>query len=184
MANIERTYTIPLRREWLKSVKYKRAKKAVRAIREFLMRHMKVEEMDNIKLGKYLNLILWSHGIKNPPSRVKVNVIKDDKGIVRAEIVGAPVEKKKEEKPKKGAKPGEKKPEAPARAGASADQPTKSALPEKKAEPAKPAEAKPAEAKPVAPKPAVPKAPSAPQPVPVKPAPMPAPKQQTGQMVR
>jgi large subunit ribosomal protein L31e len=168
MANIERTYTIPLRREWLKSVKYKRAKKAVRAIREFLMRHMKVEDMDNIKLGRYLNMIVWSHGIKNPPSRVKVNVVKDDKGIVRAEMVGAPVEKKKEEKPKKGAKPGEKKPEAPARAGASADQPTKSALPEK-----------PAEVKPAAPKPAVPKAPA---PVPVKqPS---APKQQTGQIIR
>jgi large subunit ribosomal protein L31e len=157
MANIERTYTIPLRREWLKSVKYKRAKKAVRAIREFLMRHMKVEEMENIKLGKYLNLILWSHGIKNPPSRVKVNVTKDDKGIVMAEITGAPVEKKKEEKPKK---PAEKKPEA-----------------EKKAEPA--AEAKPADAKSAAPKPAVPKAPA---PASIKQ--QSAQKQQTGQIIR
>jgi ribosomal protein L31E len=166
MATVERTYIIPLRREWLKSVKYKRAKKAVRAIREFLMRHMKVEEMENIKLGKYLNLILWSHGIKNPPSRVKVNAKKDDKGIVWAEMVGAPVEKKKEE-PKKGAKKteaGAEKKAEPARAGASADQPTKSALP------AKAAEVKPAVPKPVAaPKPIAPKAPA---------------KQQIGQTIR
>ncbi len=155
MATVERTYIIPLRREWLKSVKYKRAKKAVRAIREFLMRHMKVEEMENIKIGKYLNLILWSHGIKNPPSRVKVNVKKDDKGIVWAEMVGAPVEKKKEEKPKKGAKPEEKKAEAPAKTA-------------------------PVEAKPVAPKPVV-----APKPIaPKAPAPLPAPKQQIGQTIR
>jgi large subunit ribosomal protein L31e len=161
MANIERTYTIPLRREWLKSVKYKRAKKAVRAINEFLAKHMKVD-VENVRIGKYLNLIVWSHGIKNPPSRVKVNVTKDDKGIVRAEMVGAPVEKKKEE-PKKAAKKteaGAEKKAEPARAGASADQPTKSALP-----------AKPAEVKPAAPKPIAPKAPA------------PA-KQQTGQMIR
>lgn len=163
MANIERTYTIPLRREWLKSVKYKRAKKAVRAIKEFLQRHMKADA-ENVKIGKYLNLIIWAHGIKNPPSRVKVNVTKDDKGVVRAEMVGAPVEKKKAEKPKKGAK----KPEA--------------ASAEKKAETAKPSEAKPTAAKPaevkpaLAPKPAVPKAPSAPQPAPAK--------QQTGQIIR
>ncbi len=97
MAAIERTYTIPLRREWLKSVKYKRAKKAVRAICDFLMRHMKITEREDIKIGKYLNLELWKHGIKNPPSRVKVNVTKDDKGVVRAELVGAPKEEKKVE---------------------------------------------------------------------------------------
>jgi len=187
----ERTYTIPLRKEWLKSVKYKRAKKAVRAIREFLMRHMKAAVMEDVKLGKYLNLELWKHSIKHPPSRVKVNVTKDDKGIVRAELFGAPKEEKKVEAPKKAAKP--------ARAEASADQPTKSALPaakeapaekkeaapaekkaespapEKKAEPAKPAEQKPAEKKPAVPKPAAP-APA--------PKPAPAPQKQIGQIIR
>ncbi len=143
MANVERTYTIPLRKEWLKAVKYQRAKKAVRAIREFLARHMKVE-MENVKLGKYLNLVLWSHGIKSPPSRVRVNVVKDDKGVVMAELVGAPVEKKPEA-PKKGAKKEEAK-----------------TAEEKKTEPA--------EAKPAAPKPVVPKTPS---PAPVKQAPAP-----------
>lgn len=172
MANIERTYTIPLRREWLKSVKYKRAKKAVRAIKDFLVRHMKVEA-ENIKIEKYLNLIVWSHGIRNPPSRVKVNVTKDDKGIVRAEMVGAPVEKKKEDKK---AKPGEKKPEAPEK---KAEVPAKSGE-EKKAEHS--VAEKPAEAKPAPSKPAVPKAPSAPRPAPVKqPS---APKQPAGQIIR
>lgn len=160
MANIERTYTIPLRKEWLKSVKYKRAKKAVRAIKEFLMRHMKAEA-ENIKIEKYLNLIVWSHGIRNPPSRVKVNVTKDDKGIVRAEMVGAPVDKKKAEKPKK---PSEKKSEVPAKAGE-----------EKKAEHS-------VAEKPAPSKPAVPKAPSAPRPAPIKqPS---APKQPAGQIIR
>jgi large subunit ribosomal protein L31e len=90
---MERTYTIPLRKEFLKSPKYKRAKKSVIAVREFLSRHMR---SDNVKLGRYLNLELWKHGINNPPSRVRVSVNKDDKGVVTAELVGAPVEQKVE----------------------------------------------------------------------------------------
>ena len=37
---IERTYNVPLRREWLKSPKYKRSKKAITGLRIFLIRHM------------------------------------------------------------------------------------------------------------------------------------------------
>jgi ribosomal protein L31E len=121
----ERTYIIPLRREWLKSVKYKRAKKAVRAIKDFLQQHMKTDAA-NIKLGTHLNIELWKHGIRNPPSRIKVNVTKDDKGMVRAELFGIKVEAKKElpkakmtdvktatADAKKEEKPAEKKPAAP-----------------------------------------------------------------------
>jgi len=95
MAKIERTYTIPLRKEWLKSPKYRRAKKAVTAVKDFLIKHMKSED---IKLGKYLNENIWKHGMKNPPCRIKVNVLKDDQNVVRAEIFGKEIatEKKKE----------------------------------------------------------------------------------------
>ncbi len=95
---LERTYTVPLRKEWLKTPKYKRAKKAISAIRNFLKRHMKSEE---IKIGKHLNLEIWKHGIKNPPAKIRINAIKDDKNIVAAELYGAPVEKKEEKRPKK-----------------------------------------------------------------------------------
>jgi len=157
---LERIYTIPLRSEWLKSVKYKRAKKAVRAIKEFLMRHMKAADMDSVKIGKYLNLDLWKHSIKRPPSKVRVTATRDDKGIVWAELVDAPKDEKKVEAPKK-AKPADKK-EAPA---------------EKKAEPAKEV-AKPA-AKPAA-APTAPKPAAAPAPVAKQPS---APKQ-VGQIIR
>ncbi len=95
---LERTYNIPLRREWLKVAKYRRAKKAVKAVKQFLIKHMKSEE---VKVGKYINLEIWKHGIKNPPHHVKVNVTKDDKGLVKSELVGAPVEKVPEKKKKK-----------------------------------------------------------------------------------
>lgn len=99
---LERTYNIPLRREWIKSPKYRRAKKAMTGIRKFLSRHIKAEEED-IKLGGYLNLEVWKHGIKNPPHHVKVNVTKDDKGVVKAELFNAPKEILKEDKKEKKA---------------------------------------------------------------------------------
>jgi len=107
---IERTYTIPLRKEWRKAARYRRAKKAVNAVRAFLIKHMKADEK-NVKIGKYLNKELWKHGMKNPPCRVRINVKKDDKGIVNAELVGAPEEKKKKSKEKKSIKKETKKTE-------------------------------------------------------------------------
>lgn len=95
MAELERTYTIPLRRDWLKSPRYQRAKKAVWSVRKFLVRHLKSED---VLLGKFLNLEIWKHGMKNPPHKIQVVVKKDEKGVVRAELVGAPVEKPKEVK--------------------------------------------------------------------------------------
>ena len=144
MANLERTYTIPLRSEWLKSVKYKRAKKAVRAIKDFLTRHMKTD-VANIRIGTSINLELWKHGIKNPPSRIKVNVTKDDKGMVRAELFGVKIAPKKE---------------IPAAKLTDVKTATADAKKESPAE-KKPAEKKPAAPKPVAPAPA--KQPDAPK---------------------
>jgi len=111
---LERVYNVPLRRQWLKVPRYKRAKKAVRALREFLAKHMKAD-INNVKIEKYANLKLWERGIKNPPHHIKVTAKKDDAGIVRAELEGAPEEEKAPPKkaPKKPAeeKKGEKKPE-------------------------------------------------------------------------
>ena len=81
---IERTYNIPLRTEFLKVPKYKRTNKAVRAVRNFLIKHMKCEK---IVLGQFINKELWKHGIKNPPHHLKVNVVKKD-GKVYAELFG------------------------------------------------------------------------------------------------
>ncbi len=85
MANLEREYIVPLRKEWLKSVRFKRAKKAARALKEFLAKHMKTDE-ENVKLSRWVNEELWERGIKNPPAKIKVKVSKDDKGIVHAEL--------------------------------------------------------------------------------------------------
>ena len=90
---LERVYNIPLRKEFLKAPRYARTKRAVSAVKHFVLRHMKAKE---IKIGQYINLELWKNGIKNPPHHVKVNCIKDEEGLVKAELVGAPKEEKKE----------------------------------------------------------------------------------------
>jgi large subunit ribosomal protein L31e len=74
----QKEYNIPLRKEFLKVPKYKRAKKAVTAIKEFLKKHMK---KDDIKIGPKLNDNVWEKGIKNPPHHVKVSAHIDGDSI-------------------------------------------------------------------------------------------------------
>ena len=71
---LERNYVIPLRREWLKVPQYKRGKKAIKAVREFLAKHMKVENRDinKITLDRWINEAIWSRGIKRPPQKINV----------------------------------------------------------------------------------------------------------------
>ncbi|MAF34852.1 hypothetical protein CMO91_03320 [Candidatus Woesearchaeota archaeon] len=95
---MERTYIIPLRKEWLKAPRYKRAKKAVTALKEFIQRHMKSE---TVKIGKKLNHALWERGIKNPPHKIKVNCKKEEEHCL-VELHGHKFEEKKVEEPKKG----------------------------------------------------------------------------------
>jgi len=88
---IEREYTIPLRREIHKVARYRKTEKAIKAIKEFLVRHMKIYDRDlkKIKIDQYLNEEMWHRGIRNPPTKVKVRAIKEN-GIVRVELVELP----------------------------------------------------------------------------------------------
>lgn len=109
-AKTERTYIIPLRKAILRVPKYKRAKRAVNEMRRFLKRHLKTE---TVKIGKHLNEHIWHRGIRNPPTKIKVNAILDEEGVGHAELFGKPlILKKEEEKKKKDEKPKEEKPKA------------------------------------------------------------------------
>ncbi len=108
---LERTYNVPLRKEYMKAPRWNRTKKAVIALRQFLAKHMKAQDVKDVKLSKELNELMWKHGIKNPPHHVKVKVVKDEKGVVKADLFGAekPVSKKtpaenKEKKEQKAVK--------------------------------------------------------------------------------
>jgi len=106
---LEREYVIPLRKKYQHVVRYKKTPKAVKAVKEFLARHMKIRDRDlkKIKLDKYLNEYLWFRGIKKPPIKVKVKAIKEG-NIVRVELLDIPeklkFKKLREEKREKTAK--------------------------------------------------------------------------------
>ncbi|MFC1769156.1 50S ribosomal protein L31e [Nanoarchaeota archaeon] len=92
---LERTYNVPLRSEFLKISRYRRAKKAVTALKEYVVKHMKSKE---VKIGKHVNHLIWKHGIKNPPHHVKVICKKNSEGLVNVEMVDPPKEKVVEKK--------------------------------------------------------------------------------------
>lgn len=75
---LEREYTIPLRKEWTKVPSYKRTAKSVKAIKEFIAKHMKVpnRDLDLVKIDSYLNNEVWYRGGGTPPARVTVKAIK------------------------------------------------------------------------------------------------------------
>ena len=121
---VERTYNVPLRKEYMKAPRWNRTKKAVIALRQFLAKHMKSEK---VLLSKELNEEMWKHGIQNPPHHVKVNAVKDDKGVVKADLfaVEKPASKRTpaEKKEHKAAKKESKKKEVKVKKAVKVEQP-------------------------------------------------------------
>ena len=101
---LERVYVVPLRSEFSKVPEYKKTKKAAKALKEFVAKHMK---SDNVNIGKELNNFVWKHGIRNPPHHIKITAVKYDSGLVKANLFGVKAEEEKKEeskKPKKAVK--------------------------------------------------------------------------------
>jgi len=108
---LEREYIIPLRRRMSTVPSFKRAKKAIRVMKEFLAKHMRVEDRDLrlVKVDMFLNNEIWFRGIKHPPSKIKVKARKLESGIVEVELAEIPEavkwkmqkEEKKQEKSEK-----------------------------------------------------------------------------------
>jgi large subunit ribosomal protein L31e len=85
----ERFYTIPLGKVWIAPRK-KRAPKAARIVKSFVLKHMKVqldpedeeEEPERLVIDNEVNEKLWSRGIEKPPRKIRVRVVKDKEGVV------------------------------------------------------------------------------------------------------
>jgi large subunit ribosomal protein L31e len=84
----ERFYTIPLRKAWI-STRKKRAPRAGRIVKSFVLKHMKVrteaeeeEEPEKLVIDNEVNERLWSRGIEKPPRKIRVRVVKDKEGVV------------------------------------------------------------------------------------------------------
>jgi large subunit ribosomal protein L31e len=103
----EKVFTVPLRDAFEKP-RTKRAKIAIKIVREFLKKHMKAED---VKIGKSINEIVWRRGIQKPPRKIRIHALREG-DVVYAELLGVNIklpsaeelkkkEKKKEEKKKK-----------------------------------------------------------------------------------
>jgi len=87
----ERIYTIPLGRAWI-SPRRKRTPRAVRMVRSFVQKHMKIEteakteegeeEAGRLVISDEVNKKLWSRGIEKPPRKIRVRAVKDKEGTV------------------------------------------------------------------------------------------------------
>ncbi|MAM42176.1 MAG: hypothetical protein CMO13_02400 [Thaumarchaeota archaeon] len=89
----DRIYTVPLGRAWVYP-KQRRSKRAVSILREFAMRHGKTEQ---IKISEEVSEKIWERGIRHPPRRIKVRLVKDKEGLVTVQTLSD--NKKNEEIP-------------------------------------------------------------------------------------
>ena len=100
---IERIYVIPLKKFGAKSSVA--APIAVKRVKKYLTRHMKVEQK-NIWIDDSLNNELWSRGKYKMPSKIRVKAVKFEDGVVEAYLPELTFKKSrrellKEEKEKK-----------------------------------------------------------------------------------
>ncbi|MEM3622624.1 MAG: 50S ribosomal protein L31e [Candidatus Bathyarchaeia archaeon] len=87
----ERIYTIPLGKAWIGPPR-KRAPRAMRIIKSFLVKHMKLEKKEGegeeeeepkkLIISNEVNEKIWSRGIEKPPRKVRVRAAKDKEGNV------------------------------------------------------------------------------------------------------
>jgi large subunit ribosomal protein L31e len=74
----ERMYIVPLAKA-RRGPRNKRAKKAVRYLREYMNRHFKPE---SLVITQEVNERIWQRGIQKPPRKLKVRATKNIDGLV------------------------------------------------------------------------------------------------------
>ena len=67
--------TLNLRRYILNASRFKGAKKAIKSLKQLVLRHSKAKE---VKISARLNQYIWARGIKKPPAKVTVKIIKKE----------------------------------------------------------------------------------------------------------
>jgi len=82
---LERVYSLKLKHKMKRYPRWLRSKKAMKYLRKFLSKHMKVDT-ENIKFDPKLNEKIWERGAQNPPSRIKIRAVKFDDGMVEVEL--------------------------------------------------------------------------------------------------
>lgn len=80
----EQIFTIPLR--ITKSVpRTKRSPRAIKAIKDYVKKHMRVDE-DDVWIDPEINEAIWKRGIQNPPKKLRVKALKLEEGEVEVSL--------------------------------------------------------------------------------------------------
>ncbi len=79
----EKIFVIPLG-DVKKVPHYRRARRAAKEVREYLVKHMKSAD---VKIDPKINEKLYERGVKKPPTKIRVKAVKDDDGLVNATLV-------------------------------------------------------------------------------------------------
>jgi len=74
----ERIYVVPLAKA-RHGPRNKRAKKSIRYLREYMIRHFKPE---SLVISQEVNEKIWSRGIQKPPRKLKIRCTKNIDGLV------------------------------------------------------------------------------------------------------
>jgi large subunit ribosomal protein L31e len=87
----ERVYTVPLGKAWIMPPR-KRTPRAVRMLRSFITKHMKLEartegeveeeEPRSLVITDGVNEKMWERGVEKPPRKIRVRATKDKDGNV------------------------------------------------------------------------------------------------------
>lgn len=80
----ERIYTIPLGKVWI-SPRKKHSPKALRIIRQFVIKHMKISK-DSIRITNTVNERIWKKGIEKPPRKIRVRITRSSEGFVTVNL--------------------------------------------------------------------------------------------------
>ena len=91
----ERIYTIPLGKAWIMPPR-KRTPRAMRMIRAFITKHMKMgakkegeeeeEEEPQLIITNEVNEKVWERGVEKPPRKIRVRAAKDKDGNVTVHL--------------------------------------------------------------------------------------------------
>jgi len=87
----ERIYTVPLGKAWIMPPR-KRTPRAVRMLRAFVVKHMKLEakkeeeeeeeEIARLVISNEVNEKVWARGVEKPPRKIRIRAAKDKEGNV------------------------------------------------------------------------------------------------------
>ena len=87
----ERIYTVPLGKAWIMPPR-KRTPRAMRMIRAFVIKHMKIgakkegeeeqEEPARLIISNEVNEKVWGRGVEKPPRKIRIKAAKDKDGNV------------------------------------------------------------------------------------------------------